>query len=170
MASRGSTGTAPAPRVSCLELRFAAHEPFSRLSITPVSSSPRNILIIAGGGGGGGIINATTPNKGGDGGGERGEDGSSGNLGGRQISTGNTDYYNFGSAPTFSGSSTTYSGGGGGFFGGEYGTSGHSGAGGSGYVGGVPGFVHNKKFYGNLNEVGVNEGNGYSFIRYVTYI
>ena len=130
----------------------------------------QDILIIAGGGGGGGIVNATTPNKGGDGGGERGEDGSGGNLGGRQISTGVNDYTNFGSAPSYSGSGTTYSGGGGGYFGGNYATLGHSGAGGSGYVGGVAGFVHNKKYYGNLNEVGVNEGNGYSFIRYVTYI
>ena len=72
--------------------------------------------------------------------------------------------------PSYSGSGTTYSGGGGGYFGGNSGVNGHSGAGGSGYVGGVPGFVYNKKFYGNLNEVGVNKGNGYSYIRYVEVV
>lgn len=130
----------------------------------------QDILIIAGGGGGAAILNVSTPNKGGDGGGERGEDGSGGNLGGRQISTGANDYTNFGVAPNYSGNGTTYSGGGGGYFGGLYGLNGHSGAGGSGYVGGVPGFVYNKKFYGNLNEVGVNKGNGYSYIRYVEVV
>lgn len=126
------------------------------------------ILIVAGGGGGGGITSAGTINAGGDGGGERGGDGSGGALGGRQISTGTYEYSNFGYAPSYSGSSsTTYSGGGGGYFGGNYGYKGESAAGGSGYVGGVAAFTHNKKFYGTVNEAGVNEGNGYSFIRYV---
>lgn len=125
------------------------------------------ILIVAGGGGGGGITNAGVANKGGDGGGERGGDGSSGVLGGRQISTGNTPYTNFGCAPSSAGSNTTYSGGGGGYFGGSYGYKGESGSGGSGYVGGVAAFTFNKKFYGTVNEAGVNEGNGYAYIRYV---
>lgn len=126
----------------------------------------KEILIVAGGGGGGGITSGGVENKGGDGGGERGGDGSSGALGGRQISTGSYEDDNFGCAPSYSGS-VTYSGGGGGWFGGNYGMNGNSGAGGSGYVGGVAAFTHNKKYYPTTNEAGVNEGNGYSFIRYV---
>ena len=133
-------------------------------------SRESDIIIIAGGGGGGGIISGTTPNNGGDGGGERGGDGSGGALGGRQISTGAQPYTNFGCAPQNSSSSSTYSGGGGGFFGGNNGYSGASAAGGSGYVGGVPTFTHNRVFYGNINEVGVNEGPGYAYIRYITVI
>lgn len=125
------------------------------------------ILIVAGGGGGGGITPTGTPNAGGDGGGERGGDGSGGALGGRQISTGSYEYTNFGYAASYSGSNTSYSGGGGGYFGGNYGLRGESGAGGSGYVGGVAAFTYNKKYYGTVNEAGVNEGDGYSFIRYV---
>ncbi len=37
-------------------------------------------------------------------------------------------------------------------------------------VGGVAAFTHNKKYYPTLNEVGVNDGDGYSFIRYVEII
>lgn len=130
-----------------------------------------DILIIAGGGGGGGVTNEGVMNKGGDGGGDRGEDGSGGALGGRQISTSSSEYYNFGTAQqSSSGGSSTYSGGGGGYFGGSPGSRGHSGAGGSGYVGGVAAFTHNKKYYPTLNEVGVNEGDGYSFIRYVEVV
>lgn len=125
------------------------------------------ILIVAGGGGGGGITSAGVANNGGDGGGERGGDGSGGALGGRQISTGSYEYTNFGCAPSYSSSNATYSGGGGGYFGGNYGYRGESGAGGSGYVGGVAAFTYNKKFYGTVNEAGVNEGNGYAYIRYV---
>ena len=125
------------------------------------------ILIIAGGGGGGGITSAGVANNGGDGGGERGGDGSGGSLGGRQISTGSYEYTNFGCAASYSGSNMTYSGGGGGYFGGNYGYRGESGAGGSGYVGGVAAFTYNTKFYGTVNEAGVNEGNGYAYIRYV---
>lgn len=130
-----------------------------------------DILIIAGGGGGGGVTNDGIVNKGGDGGGDRGEDGSGGALGGRQISTSSSEYYNFGTAQqSSSGGSSTYSGGGGGYFGGSPGSRGHSGAGGSGYVGGVAAFTHNKKYYPTLNEVGVNDGDGYSFIRYVEIV
>jgi len=125
------------------------------------------ILIIAGGGGGGAITSAGVINPGGNGGGDRGGDGSNGALGGRQISTGSNDYTNFGVAPSYSGSNTTYSGGGGGFFAGEYDIRGESAGGGSGWVGGVSPFTHNKKYYGTVNEAGVNEGNGYAYIRYV---
>lgn len=128
------------------------------------------IYLVAGGGGGGGIDYRTTTvicNEGGDGGGDRGEDGSGGALGGRQVSTGSLEYSGFGYGGTYSGSNNTYSGGGGGYFGGNYGTNGESGAGGSGYVGGMPPFTHNKKFYGPLNEAGVNDGDGYSYIRFV---
>ena len=130
-----------------------------------------DILIIAGGGGGGGVTADGVANKGGDGGGERGEDGSGGAFGGRQISTSSSEYYNFGTAQqSSSGGSNTYSGGGGGYFGGNPDYKGQSGAGGSGYVGGVAAFTHNKKYYPTLNEVGVNEGNGYSYIRYVEIV
>lgn len=138
---------------------------------TNYNNREKEILIIAGGGGGGGVTNDGVMNKGGDGGGDRGEDGSGGALGGRQISTSSSEYYNFGTAQqSSSGGSNTYSGGGGGYFGGSPGSKGHSGAGGSGYVGGVAAFTHNKKYYPTLNEVGVNDGDGYSFIRYVEII
>ena len=127
----------------------------------------KEILIVAGGGGGGAVTSSGIANKGGDGGGERGGDGSGGALGGRQISTGSMEYTNFGCAPSYSGSNTTYSGGGGGYFGGNYALRGESAAGGSGYVGGVAAFTHNKKFYGTVNESGINEENGYAYIRYV---
>lgn len=129
------------------------------------------ILIIAGGGGGGGVTAAGVANAGGAGGGERAGDGSNGALGGRQISTGSNDYTNFGMAPSISSSSsTTYSGGGGGFFAGVYDYRGESAGGGSGWVGGVAAFTHNKKYYPTLNEVGVNEGDGYAYIRYVEVV
>ncbi len=129
------------------------------------------ILIIAGGGGGGGVTAAGVANAGGAGGGERAGNGSNGALGGRQISTGSNEYTNFGMAPSISSSSsTTYSGGGGGFFSGVYDYRGESAGGGSGWVGGVAAFTHNKKYYGTLNEVGVNEGDGYAYIRYVEVV
>jgi len=124
------------------------------------------VLIVAGGGGGGGIDNGAI-HKGGHGGGERGGDGSGGALGGRQISTGSSPSTNFGYAPTYSYSNTAESSGGGGWFGGNYGLRGESGAGGSGYVGGVAPFTHNGKYYPAETEAGVNEGHGRAFIRYV---
>lgn len=139
-----------------------------------------NILLVAGGGGGGGVggadnntvgINRVTSgaHPGGDGGGERGGDGSNSlSLGGRQVSTGSTDSFNFGKAQAqSSGSGSTYSGGGGGWFGGMVGYNGNSGAGGSGYVGGMPTFTHDKVLYRAINEAGKNDGDGYSFIRYI---
>jgi len=137
---------------------------------TNFKNKEKEILIVAGGGGGGGITSAGVENVGGAGGGERGGDGSGGALGGRQISTGTYEYTNFGYAESYSGSNTTYSGAGGGYFGGEVGTYGQSGAGGSGYVGGVAAFTHNKKYYGTQNEAGVNEGDGYAYIRYVEVV
>lgn len=143
----------------------------------------QNILLVAGGGGGGGISgSAYTGNSnptqnytigahdGGDGGGDRGGDGSSGVQGGRQVSTGSSEDTNFGKGASYSGSSSTYSGGGGGWFGGNYGSNGSSGAGGSGYVGGMPSFTLDKVYYRAVNEAGKNEGNGYSYIRYVRCI
>jgi hypothetical protein len=141
-----------------------------------------SIYLIAGGGGGGGVSSSTGNDSsdatrnytigahdGGDGGGERGGNGNSGVLGGRQVSTGSTESTNFGYT-SYSGntSSVTYSGGGAGWFGGGFGVYGNSGAGGSGYVGGMPAFTYKKKYYGTVNEAGVNDGDGYSFIRYVT--
>lgn len=166
----------------------ATHISTTTLSLSYNSSSNSNtynqrdrILLIAGGGGGGGITAysssgtysgqpyvANTVNNGGYGGGERGQDGSGGNLGGRQTSVGTSDYTNFGGA-NYPGNSTsyTYSGGGGGWFGGNYGVYGNSGAGGSSYVGNMPTFTHNGTKYRTLNEANVNEGSGYAYIRYV---
>lgn len=139
------------------------------------------ILLMAGGGGGGGITGYTsdgtyanqpykalTANNGGYGGGERGQDGSGGNLGGRQTAVGTNDYVNFGGA-SYPGNNSgyTYSGGGGGWFGGNYGVYGNSGAGGSSYVNNMATFTHNGKKYRTLNEADVNEGAGYTYIRYV---
>ncbi|MCM1096939.1 MAG: glycine-rich protein [Ruminococcus flavefaciens] len=142
-----------------------------------------NILLVAGGGGGGGISSTSysgysdsTQNytagahDGGDGGGDRGGDGSSGGLGGRQISTGSSEDTNFGKGASYSGSYTTYSGGGGGWFGGSCGLNGNSGAGGSGYVGGMPSFTLDKVYYRAVSEAGKNDGNGYSYIRYIKCI
>ncbi len=143
----------------------------------------KNILLVAGGGGGGGISGSTyTGNSnptqnytigahdGGDGGGDRGGDGASGVLGGRQVSTGSSEDTNFGKGASYNSSYSTYSGGGGGWFGGNYGSDGNSGAGGSGYVGGMPSFTLDKVYYRAVNEAGKNEGNGYSYIRYVRCI
>lgn len=142
-------------------------------------SSRQNILLVAGGGGGAGIggqnqTNANYPyqsfilgaHDGGHGGGDRGGDGSNGALGGRQTSTGSSESTNFGMAPSIPSSSATYSGGGGGWFGGNYGYNGNSGAGGSGYVGGMPSFTFRKKYFRAINEAGKNEGNGYTIIRF----
>ena len=139
----------------------------------------QNILLVAGGGGGAGAASMDSTNTGypqqsyykgghdgGAGGGDRGGDGSAGALGGRQVSTGTSESTNFGLAPTIPSSSGTYSGGGGGWFGGNYGYNGNSGAGGSGYVGGMPSFTFKKKYYRAINEAGKNEGNGYTYIRY----
>lgn len=143
----------------------------------------KNILLVAGGGGGGGISGSAysgnanpTQNytigahDGGDGGGDRGGDGASGVLGGRQVSTGSSEDTNFGKGASYSSSYSTYSGGGGGWFGGNYGLDGNSGAGGSGYVGGMPSFTLDKVYYRAVSEAGKNEGNGYSYIRYVKCI
>lgn len=133
------------------------------------------ILLIAGGGGGAGVSSGDYSyyntikgaHPGGYAGGERGEDGSQGNLGGRQTAVGQTDYYNFGGAPNFSGSNQTYSGGGAGWFAGMYGQYGNSGAGGSSYVGNMPTFTHNGTRYKTINEKDVNPGAGYAYVRYM---
>lgn len=140
------------------------------------------ILLVAGGGGGGGITGvqsdgkdwpqpykANTVNKGGYGGGERGEDGSGGNYGGRQVSIGKYDYSNFGGAtyPDGGGPYRSISGGGGGWYGGNYGSSGNSGAGGSSYVGNMPTFTYKGKKYKTVNEADKNDGAGYAYIRFI---
>lgn len=163
----------------------ATHIASTTLSLSYSSSSTSNIynqreriLLVAGGGGGGGVSGAAGnyngvsyeagAHPGGYGGGERGQDGSMGNLGGRQTSVGTNDYTNFGGA-NYPGNSVsyTYSGGGGGWFGGNYGVYGNSGAGGSSYVGNMPTFTHNGKKYKTLNESNINDGNGYCYIRYI---
>lgn len=130
-------------------------------------------LIIAGGGGGGAMkmdtsYKITEQHEGGAGGGDRGEDGSGGALGGRQVSTGTSESSGFGAITLSYSSSYCYAGGGAGWFAGAYARDAQSAAGGSGYVGGVADFTYKKKYYSAINEVGINEGNGKSFIRYVT--
>lgn len=130
------------------------------------------VLIVAGGGGGG-AINGTTVNKGGAGGGEQGENGSDGVLGGRQISSSSDPAHNFGHAKTVSLSSEKnygMAGGGGGWYGGDYGSRGPSGGGGSGYIDGVAPFTYNGKYYPAETEAGVNKGNGRAYIRYIECI
>ena len=70
----------------------------------------------------------------------------------------------------YSSASYGYSGGGGGLYGGAQGQSGESGAGGSGYIGGVPSFSRNKKYYPAMTEAGINEGHGKAIITYVTCV
>ena len=148
-------------------------------NITTDSSSFKNayenrskILIVAGGGGGG-AIDGTTINKGGAGGGEQGGNGSNGVLGGRQISLSSDPAYSFGHAQALTSFSETdygVAGGGGGWYGGNYGSRGPSGGGGSGYIDGVASFTHNGKYYPAETEAGVNRGNGRAFIRYIDCI
>ena len=65
-------------------------------------------------------------------------------------------------------------GGGGGWYGGhaiqvcDWGSSG-GGAGGSGYIGGVPEFTYNSNTYTPSTETGIREGNGFARITYVAY-
>ena len=61
-------------------------------------------------------------------------------------------------------------GGGGCCFGGDYGSLGPSGGGGSGYIDGVAPFTYNGKYYPAETEAGVNKGNGRAYIRYVECI
>ena len=133
-----------------------------------VYDNRRYVLIVAGGGGGG-AINDRTIYRGGDGGGEKGEDGSGGAMGGRQISMSSDPTGGFGyqsKSPT----AGAYSGGGGGWFSGQHGLDGQSGAGGSGYIDGVAPFTHNGKYYPAETEAGVNKGNGRAYIRYIECI
>lgn len=133
----------------------------------------RSSVLIVAGGGGGGAINGTTVNKGGAGGGEQGGNGSDGVLGGRQISSSSDPAHNFGHAQTLTYNSERdygMAGGGGGWYGGNYGSRGPSGGGGSGYIDGVAPFTHNGKYYPAETEAGVNKGNGRAYIRYIECI
>lgn len=137
------------------------------------------IILIAGGGGGAGISASTYENSsnptssyvkgahdGGDAGGLKGENGSSGVLGGQQISSTASPTYNFGFCLSTSGN-ITYSGGGAGWYAGNYGSYGNSGAGGSSYVGNNPTFTYKGERYKTVNEGGVNEGHGKTHMRFV---
>lgn len=129
------------------------------------------VYIVAGGGGGACLRHKDgTAYDGGHGGGEIGGNGSGGALGGRQTSNSSSPTTQFGYAATCSSSSSGYAGGGGGLYGGYYGMGGHSGAGGSGYIGGVPSFSKNKKYYPSEMEGGVNEGNGKALITFISCV
>ena len=137
---------------------------------TVTYASLSTVLIVAGGGGGASLqYGKSISNNGGAGGGETGENGSGGALAGRQTSNNATTTYCFGYAYTSS-NSNGYCGGGGGFYGGYQGTYGQSGAGGSGYIGGVPSFSKNKKYYPAVTEQAKNEGNGKATITYVACV
>lgn len=137
------------------------------------------IILIAGGGGGAGISASTYEyptnptnsyykggHNGGDAGGLKGGNGSSGLLGGAQISNSASETYNWGYCTSPSGNST-YSGGGSGWYAGAYGQNGNSGAGGSSYVGNNPTFTYNGERYKTVNEGGVHEGHGKTYMRFV---
>jgi len=129
------------------------------------------VYIVAGGGGGACLrYKDGIPHDGGHGGGEIGGNGSGGALGGRQTSNSSSTTTQFGYAATCSSSSSGYAGGGGGLYGGYYGFGGYSGAGGSGYIGGVPSFSKNKKYYPAEMETGVNEGNGKALITFISCV
>ena len=129
------------------------------------------IYIVAGGGGGAAM---QYENKlafdGGAGGGENGGNGSDDALGGRQTSNSSSTTNGFGYGISVSSTSYGYSGGGGGFYGGESDSQGQSAGGGSGYIGGVPSFSKNKKYYPATMESGVNDGNGKAIIKYISCI
>lgn len=129
------------------------------------------VYIVAGGGGGACLRHKDgTAYDGGHGGGEIGGNGSGGALGGRQTSNSSSPTTQFGYGASCSSSSSGYAGGGGGLYGGYYGMGGHSGAGGSGYIGGVPSFSKNKKYYPSEMEGGVNEGNGKALITFISCV
>ncbi|TCL60582.1 putative repeat protein (TIGR02543 family) [Kineothrix alysoides] len=133
-------------------------------------ASLATVLIVAGGGGGASLQYAKgVSNHGGAGGGENGENGSGGALAGRQTSNSaaTTSLFGYGESTNYS---YGYAGGGGGLYGGSVGQGGQSGAGGSGYIGGVPSFSRNKKYYPATTEQGKNEGNGKATITYVACV
>lgn len=133
-------------------------------------ASLSTVLIVAGGGGGASLqYGKNISHNGGAGGGENGGNGSGGALGGRQTANSSSNTYNFGYG-AFSSNNNGYAGAGGGFYGGAFGQAGESGAGGSGYIGGVPSFSRNKKYYPAMTEAGINEGHGKAIITYVTCV
>lgn len=133
-------------------------------------ASLSTVLIVAGGGGGASLqYGKNISHNGGAGGGENGGDGSGGALGGRQTANSSSNTYNFGYGSSTS-SNYGYAGAGGGFYGGAVGQAGESGAGGSGYIGGVPSFSRNKKYYPAMTEAGVQEGHGKVTITYVSCV
>lgn len=129
------------------------------------------VLIVAGGGGGSGDSNTSSSASGGAGGGLSGANAVSTYAqakGGTQTSGGADGTGKIASG--FGYGSSTVAGGGGGFYGG--GSSGNyngnkGGAGGSGYIDGVPEFIHNGVTYAPATEVGGNTSNGYAIITYI---
>ncbi len=139
------------------------------------------IFVVAGGGGGGGVSasssnnSATTMPKqrfekgahnGGYAGGEKGQDGTSGSLGGGQVSNTSYDYSGWGTIAS-TGSNVTYSGGGAGWYGGDFGQYGNAGAGGSSYVKNSPTFTFNGVKYKTVNEANNHEGHGRTHIKFI---
>ena len=126
-------------------------------------------IAVAGGGGAGGITGNTAEgiHEGGYAGGEKGQNGSGTARGGQQVSVTNNDSDNFGGQYYSTSGSYTYSGGGCGWFGGEYGTNGQSGAGGSSYVRNSATFTFRGVRYKTVNTANVNEGNGRTHIKFI---
>ena len=104
--------------------------------------------------------------NGGYAGGEKGQDGTSGSLGGGQVSNTSYDYSGWGTVAS-NGSNITYSGGGAGWYGGDFGQYGNAGAGGSSYVKNSPTFTFNGVKYKTINEANNHEGHGRTHIKFI---
>ncbi len=137
--------------------------------LNSLSSYRFDIIGVAGGGGGAAITAASkTPHDGGAGGGLNGGDGSGGFMGGGQVSTTSSISDCFGAAQSVSGSNTNYPGAGGGYYGGKSGANtGHSAAGGSGFIDNCPTFTLNGQRFKAETKAGVNDDNGKVIITYV---
>ena len=133
------------------------------------------VLIVAGGGGGKSTNSVLWPSvAGGAGGGVTGESGSA-------VYESSTLFQGYGGTQTEGGGNTLNqtkasfgqgadgiaAGGGGGWYGG--GNASYSGAGGSGYIGGVPEITYKKTVYSPSTTVGGHTGNGYAKITLISY-
>ncbi len=138
-------------------------------SLSNLATYRSEIIGVAGGGGGASITAASkTPHDGGVGGGLNGGDGSGGFMGGGQVSTTASLNDCFGVAQTVSGSNGNYPGAGGGYYGGKSGlNTGHSAAGGSGFIDNCPTFSLNGKRFKAETKAGVNDSEGKVIITYV---
>ena len=146
----------------------ASHVATRSSSLSSLSGYRDTIIAVAGGGGGASVTAATkTPHDGGEGGGFNGGNGSGGFLGGGQVSATSSIGDQFGAGQSQSGSSSNFPGSGGGYYGGRNGVNtGHSGAGGSGFIDNCPTFTLNGKRYKAETKGGQHTGHGEVTITY----